>query len=299
MAFGRTGSLTILDDLGEDASEDPVEPDSIAESVSPELCDEGQDFSLMGSAKRLGAIRRAMLDQYRARTMVSPRNARTETMLATIAMMRVLSKPAIVSDVCLMFMVLVAALVVTGDTTTTTADQLMFRCCLKPQKKEREPAHTSHSFQSLPSRRTFIENKDLRTYETYKVKAGCSALLAIRHPGHPGRLALRCSRFGIRDRKYLSLGSKGSTLSYRAIRSVGVCAPRQLATNCPIVRAGLCPWRKRKPFARGTMVGWGCFESSKAEEVETIRSRSSTFKHPPVRTTSALASTSWAEFSSQ
>lgn len=103
-AFGRTGSLTILDDLGEGASEDPGEPDSIAE-FSSEPRDEGHDdFSLIGSAKRLGAMRRAMLDQYRARTMVMPRNPRTETMPATIAVMRVLSKPAIVFCVDVMFM---------------------------------------------------------------------------------------------------------------------------------------------------------------------------------------------------
>ncbi|KAI0458645.1 hypothetical protein F5B21DRAFT_500151 [Xylaria acuta] len=102
--FGRTGSLAILDDLGEDESEDPGEEDSIAELVSAEFRDEGHDFSLIGSAKRLGAIRRAMLDQYRAMTIVMPRNARTETMLATIAVMRVLSKPAIVFYVGLVFM---------------------------------------------------------------------------------------------------------------------------------------------------------------------------------------------------
>lgn len=88
--------MTALDDLGEDASEDIGEDDSIAEWS--ESRDEGHAFSLMGSAKRLGAIRRAMLVQYRATTIVRARNARTDTMAATIAVIRVLSKLAIVFD---------------------------------------------------------------------------------------------------------------------------------------------------------------------------------------------------------
>jgi hypothetical protein len=88
--------LTALDDLGEGGSEDIGEDDSMAESVEAECRDEGHAFSLMGSTKRLGAIRRAMLVQYRAITSVRARNPRTDTMLATMAVMRVLSKLAIV-----------------------------------------------------------------------------------------------------------------------------------------------------------------------------------------------------------
>ncbi|KAK5628280.1 hypothetical protein RRF57_003995 [Xylaria bambusicola] len=98
MAFGSTGSaLLVLDDLGEDGGEgvDRNGEDMTDELVS-KLLDEGHDFSLMGSAKRLGAIRRAIFDQYRAKTRVRPRNASTATTLATIAVIRVVSKLAIV-----------------------------------------------------------------------------------------------------------------------------------------------------------------------------------------------------------
>lgn len=95
-AFGSTGSTpAILDDLGEGEGEDCGDEDSMAESAS-KLRDEGHDFSLMGSTKRLGAIRRAMLVQYRAKTRTRPRKAKTATMLTTIAVIRVVSKPAIV-----------------------------------------------------------------------------------------------------------------------------------------------------------------------------------------------------------
>lgn len=88
MAFGRT-----CEDIGEDLGEF----DSMAaDSTSVEFRNEGHAFSLKGSAKRLGAMRRAMLVQYRAMTSVRARNARTDTRLATIAVMSVLSKVAIV-----------------------------------------------------------------------------------------------------------------------------------------------------------------------------------------------------------
>lgn len=66
----------------------------MAES-SDECRDEGHDFSLIGSGKRFGAIRRAMFVQYRARRRMMPRAPKTERMLATMAVMRVVSKPAI------------------------------------------------------------------------------------------------------------------------------------------------------------------------------------------------------------
>lgn len=61
-----------------------------ADSASASFRNEGHAFSLKGSAKRLGAMRRAMLVQYRAMTSVRARNARTDTRLATIAVIRVL-----------------------------------------------------------------------------------------------------------------------------------------------------------------------------------------------------------------
>ncbi|KAI1180663.1 hypothetical protein F4777DRAFT_528843 [Nemania sp. FL0916] len=97
-ALGRIGASPILDDRGEGVIEGSGEDDS-KDGSSAELRDEGHDFSLIGSAKRLGAMRRAMLVQYRAMTSVRARNPRTETMLGTIAVMRVVSKPAIVSSV--------------------------------------------------------------------------------------------------------------------------------------------------------------------------------------------------------
>ncbi|TRX98271.1 hypothetical protein FHL15_000916 [Xylaria flabelliformis] len=81
-ALGRTGSLDILDDLGEDVSVDPAE-DIKAESVSAELRDDGHDFSLTGSANRLGAIRRAMLVQYRASAMNRSSNCEKLLVAAT------------------------------------------------------------------------------------------------------------------------------------------------------------------------------------------------------------------------
>lgn len=89
--------MAVLDDLGEDGGEgeDRGDPEMTEEPVS-KLFDEGHAFSLSGSAKRLGAILRAILDQYRATTRVRPRKARTETTLATMAVIRVVSKPPIV-----------------------------------------------------------------------------------------------------------------------------------------------------------------------------------------------------------
>ncbi|KAI0969927.1 hypothetical protein F4678DRAFT_462735 [Xylaria arbuscula] len=93
MAFGITGSaLAILDDLGELEGEECGDVVRIDESASEFRDDEGHGFSLIGSAKRLGATRRAILVQYRARTRMRPRTASTATMLATMAVMRVLSK---------------------------------------------------------------------------------------------------------------------------------------------------------------------------------------------------------------
>lgn len=71
----------------------------MAES-SDECRDEGHDFSLIGSGKRFGAIRRAIFVQYRARSSMRPRKPKTERMLATIAVMRVVSNPAIVFSSC-------------------------------------------------------------------------------------------------------------------------------------------------------------------------------------------------------
>jgi hypothetical protein len=69
--------------------------------VSLDPLDEGHDFSLIGSGKRFGAIRRTMLDQYSARTSMRARKPRTDKMVATIATTRVFAKSAIaLLDLC-------------------------------------------------------------------------------------------------------------------------------------------------------------------------------------------------------